>query len=376
MKVLIIRTMPEFSMDVYADGIMAGLKAVRPDWQIEAIAPRPLSRASRSWGVRWHKYYERFWSFPRRVKDYQKDYQADLIHIIDHSDGHLAYDLSDKPIVITCHDLINYFYPQNLQGSVQIPFISNALWRRSIQGMRHADHVISVSQQTAQDIQQILNIPSQKLTVVPNAVAGFHPLSTAERQATRLQYHCPLDTLCLLNVGSNHPRKNLDTILQVVQRLAPQISVQLWKVGADFTPAQKEAIAHYDIPVTYLGHPDQATLRQIYNAADLLLAPSTHEGFGLTLLEAMACGTAVVTANQSAMPEVVGDAGVLVDPLNGEAIAAAVLHLRQDSSYQQTLITRGLERVKTFTWEQVAEQIAQIYEGLLPISIVKQEISR
>jgi glycosyltransferase involved in cell wall biosynthesis len=373
MKVLITRTMPEFSMDIYANGLIAGLKTVRPDWEIVAIAPTPLSRSSRSWQTRLHKYYERFWSFPRAVRQQT----ADIVHIIDHSDGHIAYALKNQslnqpnqPTVITCHDLINYFYPQNLQGSVQIPWISNALWRRSIHGMKQANHIITVSQQTAHDVTQILGIPAARMTVVPNATSDFHPLSPLEREALRPQQLSP-DTTCLLNVGSNHPRKNITTILQVVQHLkAQQIPIQFWKAGEDFTPEQKDWIQahHLQSSVTYLGKPDQPTLMQFYNAADILLAPSTHEGFGITLLEAMACGTPVITANASAMPEVVGDAGVLIDPLNVEAIAAAILHIRRDDTYRQTLIQKGLERVKAFTWEAVAEAIAQIYESLLPQS--------
>jgi glycosyltransferase involved in cell wall biosynthesis len=364
MRVLIVRTMPEFSMDVYADGLIAGLKAVRPDWEIAAIAPRPVSRSSRSLQTRLDKYNERFWKFPKRVHQQA----ADLVHIIDHSDGHLLYGLN-KPAVITCHDLINYFYSQNLGGSVRLPWVSDALWRRSIHGMKHANHIVTVSQQTAQDVAQVLAVSPDRLTVVPNAVSGFRVLD--HRAALRSQLYLSPDTICLLNVGSNHPRKNLATVLQVVHTLKSQnIPVQLWKAGADFTAAQKDWIAAHDLQsvITYWGKPDQPKLMELYNAADLLLAPSTHEGFGLTLLEAMACGTPVVTANTSAMPEVVGNAGVLVEPLNGEAIAAAILHLQRDQPYRQLLSQRGLERVQAFTWESVAAQIAPIYESLVPIA--------
>jgi glycosyltransferase involved in cell wall biosynthesis len=369
MRVLIVRTMPEFSMDVYADGLIAGLKAVRPDWEMMAIAPRPVSRSSRSLQTRLDKFSERFWNFPHLV--HQK--AADIVHIVDHSDGHLLYGLS-KPSVITCHDLINYFYPQNLGGSVRLPWVSDALWRRSVHGMKHANHIVTVSQQTAKDVTQILGISADRLTVVPNAVAGFRVLEN--RAGLRSQFHLSPSTTCLLNVGSNHPRKNLATVLQGMQQLkAQQVPVQLWKVGADFTAAQKTWIAEQGLQdtITYWGKPDHSTLMQLYNAADLLLAPSTHEGFGLTLLEAMACGTPVITANTSAMPEVVGNAGVLVEPLNGEAIVAAVLHLRRDEAYRQLLIQRGLARVKQFTWESVAAQIAPIYESIVPVA--RQEVS-
>jgi glycosyltransferase involved in cell wall biosynthesis len=252
---------------------------------------------------------------------------------------------------------------------VRLPWVSDALWRRSIHGMEHANHIVTVSQQTAQDVAQVLAVSPDRLTVVPNAVSGFRVLD--HRAALRSQLYLSPDTICLLNVGSNHPRKNLATVLQVVHTLKSQnIPVQLWKAGADFTAAQKDWIAAHDLQsvITYWGKPDQPKLMELYNAADLLLAPSTHEGFGLTLLEAMACGTPVVTANTSAMPEVVGNAGVLVEPLNGEAIAAAILHLQRDQPYRQLLSQRGLERVQAFTWESVAAQIAPIYESLVPIA--------
>jgi glycosyltransferase involved in cell wall biosynthesis len=369
MRVLIARTMPEFSMDIYAEGLISGLRAVRPNWDIVAIAPPSVSRSSRSIQTRLHKYYERFYKFPKTIHQQP----ADLVHVIDHSDGHLLYELDDKPAVITCHDLINYFYPQNLNGSVRLPWLSDALWRRSIWGMKRASHIITVSQQTANDVTKILGIPAEKMTVVPNAVAGFRVLEG--REGLRSQHNLSPATTCLINVGSNHPRKNLTTVLQVVQQLNDQqIPVQFWKAGADFTPEQKDWIAVQGLQevVTYWGKPDQSKLMQLYNAADLLLAPSTHEGFGMTLLEAMACGVPVITSNTSAMPEVVGDAGVLVDPLNAEAIAAAILHLRRDSPYRQLLIQRGLDRVKTFTWAAVAEQIAQVYESLVPVAACQE----
>ena len=104
---------------------------------------------------------------------------------------------------------------------------------------------------------------------------------------------------------------------------------------------------------------------QAYNAADLLIAPAFHEGFGITLLEAMACGTPVITANVSAMPEVVGDAGILVDPNDSQAIADAVYRLHNEPLYYQELRERGLDRVKSFTWEKVARQMSGVYEHLL-----------
>ena len=364
MRVVIARTMPNFSMDVYADGIVSGLKNVRPNWEIIELAPRPIDRSSHSPFLRIQKFYERFWRFPNKITQ-QK---ADIFHIIDHSEGHIVNWLkkTSKPVVVTCHDLINCFYSDNLQNSVQLPFVSNGMWLKSVRAMRNANHVFTVSSVTAKDTAKILNIEPKHISVVPNAVEPiFQPLSKNQSEHFRQKNGVSPETICLLNVGSNHPRKNISTILKVVKILKEKgLPIKFWKVGSDFTDDDKNFIQAQSLEteVHYIGKPDKSTLVTIYNAADILIAPSLHEGFGITLLEAMACGTLVITSNVSAMPEVVGDAGVLVEPTNSQEIANAVEKLYKDDAYCQKLIAMGVERAKLFTWEATAEQIAQLYE--------------
>jgi glycosyltransferase involved in cell wall biosynthesis len=367
MRIVIARTMPNFSMDVYADGLAAGLRAVRPNWEVVELAPLPLDRTSRSLLLRAKKFYERFWNFPRTVRR-QK---ADIFHVIDHSEAHIVYGLkkAGKPVVVTCHDLINFFYRDNLRGSVKVPFVSNGMWMYSVRGLQDCDHVVTVSAVTAKDTAQILNVEPARISVVPNAVEPvFQPLPKHQSELFRQQQGVSPETVCLLNVGSNHPRKNISAILRSLAILRQKgFPFLFWKAGADFDDDQKAFIQVEGLGshITYLGNPDKATLVQLYNAANILVAPSLHEGFGMTLLEAMACGTPAITANVSAMPEVVGDAGVLVDPQDWEAIADAICHLHNDPVFYQELVNQGLERVKAFTWEKTAEQIAEIYEKLL-----------
>lgn len=363
MRVTIVRTMPGFSMDVYADGLIAGLKAVRPDWEIVEISPYPLDRSSSSWWVRLWKYYERFWHFPQIASQQT----ADIFHIIDHSEGHIVHWLkkTGKPVVVTCHDLINFFNLENVRSSLHLPFISHATWKYSVNGMQDADRIIAVSTKTAKDSTQLLSIEPRRITVVPNAVeSGFYPLPQDEITDFRQQYGTST-AICLLNVGLSHPRKNLMTVLKVLEFLQQQgLAVKLWKVGSDFTAEQKSFIKTRGLEanITYFGKLNKQTLVKVYNAADMLLAPSLHEGFGMTLLEAMACGTPVITANVSAMPEVVGDAAVLVEPMDFQAIASTVCRLQNDSAYRQQLVALGLKRAKSFTWENTARQIADVYE--------------
>jgi glycosyltransferase involved in cell wall biosynthesis len=143
-----------------------------------------------------------------------------------------------------------------------------------------------------------------------------------------------------------------------------RLPVNLWKVGDDFTSEQKAFIQVQDLQkhIIQFGKPDKMTLIGLYNAADVLLSPSLYEGFGLTVLEAMACGTPAIAANVSSLPEVTGDAAILVEPMDVQAIVAAVCRLKQDVNYRQTLIDKGLARAKEFTWKRSAELVASVYE--------------
>lgn len=370
MRIAIVRRAlnASFSMDVYADGLISGLKTVRPDWEIIELVPNfgSNSQGNALFNGLW-KYYQRYWHYPRTVQKCQ----ADIFHVIDHSDGHIAYWLKNvgKPLAVTCHDLINFLHSENISDQARLPFISTAAWKFAVKGICQADHIITVSKHTAKDVTKILDVQPRHLTVVPNAVESlFHPYSTAEALNFRQKNHILSETICLLNVGSNHPRKNILTILKALKILKNDgISIHLLKTGADFTSEQKTYIQTHELEncVTYLGKPDKSSLVKIYNAADILVAPSLYEGFGMTILEAMACGTPVITSNVSSLPEVAGDAAILVNPTDDRAIALAVCRIHQDSNYRESLREKGLERVKYFTWEKTAEQIAAVYEQVL-----------
>lgn len=357
------------SMDVYADNLVAELKALRPDWQIVEVAPQPWSRNQENlWhsgtGVR--KYCERFWHHPQQVCQIK----ADIYHIIDHTNAHLAYWLKwkGKPIVITCHDLVPFVYPEILKGQSRFPAFSMASWQFSVRGMRDANCVVAVSSNTAQDVREKLGIESQRIAVVANGVeASFRSLPSQEVKSFRQQYQRSPEEICLLNVGSTHQRKNILTVLNVLKVLKDRgVSVRLWRSGGKFMADQAAFIKEHDLDRDILdfGIADRNTLIQLYNAADVLLAPSLYEGFGLTVLEAMACGLPAIASQVSSLPEVVGNAAVLVEPMDIQAMSEAVLCLKQNSIVRQKWIERGFIRAKQFTWKRSVEHLVSIYEQL------------
>ncbi|MEM2057462.1 MAG: glycosyltransferase family 1 protein [Candidatus Bathyarchaeia archaeon] len=368
MRAVIVRTMPDesLSMDVYANGLVGGLRTVYPDWKVIEVAPNPLNKNkgnnSLTTGLR--KYYERFWRYPHNVMRQE----ADIFHVVDHSYAHLVYWLkrAGKSVVVTCHDLINFFYPENLYSRARLPSVAMTLWKFSVQGMRRADHIITVSYCTARDVKQLLHIKPERITVIPDAVdSQFRPLPKEEVESFRQQHGLSRETICLLHVGTVQERKNIFTILRVLEALKiRELPVHLWKTGEDFTAEQKAFIQNRGLQgsVTYLGRVDKHVLVQVYNAADILLFPSLYEGFGMPVLEAMACGTPVITSNVSSLPEVAGDAAILVEPMDVRAMVEAIVHIWNDPDYRSYLIKKGFDRVKRFTWETVAKQVAEIYE--------------
>jgi glycosyltransferase involved in cell wall biosynthesis len=374
MQIVIVRREPgvALSMDRYADSLVAELKILRPKWKIIEISPDFWNKNQENlWhsGTGLRKYYERFWRHPRAVSQLK----ADVVHIIDHSNAHITYWLKrshrlNPAVVVTCHDLVQFVYPNILRDQSRFPAFSMASWKFSVRGMTQADGIIAVSKNTAKDISEMLAINPHQVTVAPNGVdSQFCRLPLEKIEQIRQQYGCSHDTICLLNVGSTHQRKNIFTILNVLVELRDRnLPVYLWKVGDDFTREQKAFIQTQNLQasIVQFGKPDKMALIELYNAADVLLSPSLYEGFGLTVLEAMACGTPVIAANVSSLPEVTGDAAILVEPTDVQAIVSAVCHLKQDASYRQTLIDKGLTRAQEFTWKRSAELVVSVYEQL------------
>jgi glycosyltransferase involved in cell wall biosynthesis len=371
MKVCVICTLPQtsVSMGVYADALTGGLRAVRPDWDIVAWVPParaaythlpfPLSSVL--------KYWERFVGYPKTIARID----ADIFHIVEHSEAHIVNWLSkkNKKTVATCHDLINFYYLIDIQDGARYPFLSRFAWKYGVRQLRRCDRIIAISTKTRVDVVNYIGVDQKKIVLVPNGIdENFRQLRSDEKKAFRAEKKWRDETIYILNVGSNAPRKNVITVLKsVLVMRASGASVVFVKVGADFSSAEKAFIADHELEmcVEFAESVSQDSLISYYNCADVLVAPSIAEGFGLTLIEAMACGLPVITANVSAMPEIVGDAAALVDPLDVDAIVKEIMVLRNSDDVRKARIEKGLLHARPFTWVKAAETIARVYEGLV-----------
>jgi glycosyltransferase involved in cell wall biosynthesis len=288
----------------------------------------------------------------------------DVFHGLDQS-GIPLFGKMGKYIV-TIHDVIPLILPWAFPLRHRL-VLATALARIK----RQAEMVIVPSTAAAEDVVQYLRVDRERIKVIPMGCdARFRPL--ADRAfATRLRRRYDLPERYILFVGTLEPRKNVKALLQAFALLLaekPQDELSLVVAGSrgwgreDFS-ATTDALGLRD-HVRFTGFVHDDDLPDLYRGALLFVYPSLYEGFGLPVLEAMACGTPVITSNRSSLPEVAGDAALLVDPSQPEALAAAMASIVQDGTLYQVLRSKGLIRAQEFTWDAMAQRTLEAYRAV------------
>jgi glycosyltransferase involved in cell wall biosynthesis len=265
--------------------------------------------------------------------------------------------------VLTVHDL-GVFREADWFRSSRAAYYRFAMARSA----RRAARIIADSEATANDLQQYLDIPPDAIDVIPLGVSpAFSPPDDAARQSIRQKYGLPEDFF--LFVGTLEPRKNLSRVLDAWSRIAPDCAYDLaiagrlgWK-NEPLLGAIEQSPFRNRIHLT--GYIPEADLPALIGAAHTFVWPSLLEGFGLPPLEAMACGTPVIASKTGSLPEVTGDAALLVDPHHVEAIADAMRQLSRDPALHRQLCERGLDRAAGFTWERTARMTLETYRKAL-----------
>lgn len=266
--------------------------------------------------------------------------------------------------VLTVHDLSFVRAPETAS-----PSLRRYLDRVVPRSVRRADHVLADSQATKDDLIALYGAPSEKVTVLLSGVnARFQPVrDPAALAAVRTRYGIG-DAPFVLAVGTVQPRKNYERSMQALATLSnkePHLVIaggRGWLQGPIYGAVDKLGMRER---VHFIGFADDADLPALYSAARCVAFPSLYEGFGLPILEAMACGTPVVTSNVSSLVEVAGEATLLVDPLSIEQIAAALDSLLHNDALCARLVEQGFQRAKLFTWERAAAQLHTLYARLL-----------
>jgi glycosyltransferase involved in cell wall biosynthesis len=316
-----------------------------------------------------HEYMELDWGrdvamrFDRRLRWQQyeapsraRKAHADLLHVT----GFDAPLWHPCPTVLTVHDLIGMLFPQNL------PPVSRFYWSRWLPfTIRAADAIIADSVATRDDVNRLLGIPAERIHVVYLGVEErFRPQPAEKVAELRKRYH--LEHPFILYLGTLEPRKGVDTLIDAFAQMAGAYTIDLAIAGKKgwWWESLSAQIAQHGLEqrVHFLDYVPGSELPILYSAANIFAFPSRYEGFGLPILEAMACETPVVCANTSSLPEVAGDAAILVPPNQPATLANALGKVIDEPDIATRLRLAGRARAAEFTWAKAAQATLEIYQ--------------
>jgi glycosyltransferase involved in cell wall biosynthesis len=279
-----------------------------------------------------------------------------------HATEHLLLPLRHVPTVLTVHDLIFRHLPAHHKPlnrwylNLTMPLYC-----------RRATHIIAISECTRRDLVAAYTVPPEKITVVHEAAAPcFRPQPPDVVEAVRARYDLP--KRYLLFVGTIEPRKNLTRLLTAFEAVYDDgltdglviVGRRGWLVDEFFARLERSSVQS---AILFPGYVPIQDLPAFYAGAQALAFPSLYEGFGLPVLEAMACGTPVTCSNTSSLPEVAGESALYCDPADVESITAALRRLLGDADLRAALRQRGFERAARFSWSRVAAETEAVYDA-------------
>jgi glycosyltransferase involved in cell wall biosynthesis len=365
------------SMDRVAAMLLSQLDGGRAsEISLENICPSFVRRVGRLSGAAAgsacisDRIINRMIDYPRHARRLRSGY--DVFHIVDHSYSQLVHDLPAARTVVTCHDLDTYrsvLSPDHEPASPAFRMMT----RRILAGFRKAARITCDTTAIRDEIVSLGLVPPERLTVAPMGVSGAFtsvPDLAADLEARRLAT-VPGDALVILHVGSARPRKRLDLLVAVfgaIARLVP--NAVLVRVGGAFPVQQQRQLRDLalDARIRVIASIDESTLAALYRQAAVLLLPSDREGFGLPLVEALACGTPVVASDIPVLREVGGDAAEYCPPGDVDSWCRGVFALlderRDHPERWRARQARGIARTAQFTWDRFAGQLTDIYQEL------------
>lgn len=297
-----------------------------------------------------------------------KNADIDVLHIPVHWYNQITPFVLNRNIkkVLTVHDLTPILFPEMHTRE------TNMTWRSSLKFIKNRTSVmICVSESTKNDCIKLLNIPEKRLRVIPlSADEQYKPLKNKKQIHDELKQEYNIDFPFILFVGTLEKRKNVPTLLKSFYKLKKSkvehklvvVGGKGWKYTKIFDLIEELNLKNEVIFTDYVS---DEYLVKLYNAADLFVYPSLYEGFGLPPLEAMACGCPVITSNTSSLPEVVGDAGIMINPNDIDGLTESMLKILTDNQLREEMSRKSLERAKIFSWKKTAKETWKVYEDVL-----------
>jgi len=269
--------------------------------------------------------------------------------------------------ITTIHDMSYRVFPQ------YHPRRRVILLRTFEKRLRRADRIITDSEFSRQQIVEMLKVPEERVTVTYlGAGSQYQPITILKDKKLDLQARYGLPEQFLLYVGTIEPRKNLERLIEalyIYQQEEPGSALKLVLAGGkgwlyEEILARIKAL-HLEQDVLFTGYVNSEDLPYLYNMAEAFVYPSLYEGFGLPPLEAMACGTPVISSNAASIPEVVGEAGILADPYKVNELAEAICRVAGSASLREEMARKGLKQAQRFSWRQCAIETLQVYRDCM-----------
>ncbi len=308
--------------------------------------------------------YRRIWRIVPVPYKWLFGKKADITHFFDFIVPKGVYG----KVVTTIHDAVWLLYPETM---------AKKTLKRITQDIQYnidrADAIVTISESTKQDLITLLQIPEDKIVIAPPGVdmeRFQHQYSVTELEQVKEKYNLP--DKYILYMGTLEPRKNIERLVQAFALLHQQPELQQyqlvlagkkgWQYDNIFAQITQLGLKQ-DVICT--GYVDEVDKVAIYQQAYLFVFPSLYEGFGMPVLEAMAAGVPVVTSNVSSLPEVAGDAALLAEPLDVQALADSIQRLLLDDDLRQSCIAKGYMQCKHFTWERSADILLELYQRLM-----------
>jgi glycosyltransferase involved in cell wall biosynthesis len=299
------------------------------------------------------------WSLPRLIQQARQKQHGSALY---HSPYYLMPYRTGLPNIVTLHDLIALLLPETVSLQARLLFRVTAF-----AALRASTHVIIGTESARQELLAHFSIDPSRVTTVPHAAAArFQPQPESAIQAVRASYQLPDEFL--FYCGINKPHKNLVRLIDAYAALErttpPLIIAGAWD---DRYPESKQRAAELGLTehVRFLGRVNDQDLPALYGAATLFVFPSLYEGFGLPVIEAMACGTPVACSDATGLRDVAGDAALLFDPKDTGSIVAVLRRAVENRSLLGELRTRSLAQAKRFSWSSTAQQTLAVYRHVL-----------